>query len=87
MALTVEFFGIARRRAGIERVEIEASTFGEALDRLSEELPRWASECVCEGRLATSFLASRNGLQFLSRRDELLAPGDCLLILSADAGG
>lgn len=87
MSVTVEFFGMARRRAGIERLQIDAATLGEALDRLADRLPRGSSEFLCEGRLATGYLASRNGLQFLSDRTAPLADGDSLLILSADVGG
>lgn len=87
MSVTVEFFGMARRRAGIERLQIDAATLGEALDRLTERLPDRSGEFLCEGRLAAGYLASRNGLQFLSDRTAPLADGDSLLILSADVGG
>jgi molybdopterin converting factor small subunit len=87
MSITVEFFGMARRRAGIERLDIEAATLGEALDRLADRLPDSRGEFLREGRLAAGYLASRNGRQFLSDRTAPLAEGDSLLILSADVGG
>ena len=87
MSVTVEFFGIARRRAGVERLDVEAATLGEALDKAAERLPDWADACVREGRLARTFLASRNGNAFITERGEPLRDGDSLLILSADVGG
>lgn len=87
MSVTVEFFGMARRRAGIERLDVDAATLGEALDRLCERLPDSSGELLRDGRLAAGYLASRNGLQFLSNRTAPLADGDTLLILSADVGG
>ena len=87
MSVTVEFYGIARRRAGVERLEVEAATLGEALDRLAEVLPDWADSCLRQGELARTFLASRNGHAFITQRCEPLTDGDSLLILSADVGG
>lgn len=87
MSVTIEFFGIARRRAGIERLDVEAVTLGEALDRVTERLPESTGEFLREGRLAAGYLASRNGRQFISDRSAPLADGDSLLILSADVGG
>lgn len=87
MPITVEFFGIARRRAGVERLEIEAATLGETFDRLAERLPVWAAACLSDGHLAPTFLSNRNGNEFLSERNEPLHDGDSLLILSADVGG
>jgi molybdopterin converting factor small subunit len=87
MPVTVEFYGIARRRAGIERLDVEADTLGEALDRVAEQLPAWADACLCQGELTRTFLASRNGQAFITERTESLSDGDSLLILSTDVGG
>lgn len=87
MPITVEFFGIARRRAGIERLQIDADTLGAALDVLADHLPTWAESCLDDGELTGAYLSSRNGMQFLTDRDDRLNDGDSLLILSADVGG
>ena len=87
MAITVEFYGIARRRAGVEQIEIEAATLGEALQNLAVRLPTFAADCLTDGQLSGSFLANRNGCEFLTNTDEPLNDGDSLLILSADVGG
>lgn len=87
MSITVEFFGIARRRTGIERLEVEAQSLGEVLDDLGRRYPDWASECLAGGTLSASYLANRNGNEFVRDRRTQLHDGDSLLILAADVGG
>lgn len=83
----VEFFGVARRRAGVERLAVEASTLGEVFDCLAEQLPDWARDGLEDGHLVPHYLANRNGEEFISDRRVPLSPGESLLILSADVGG
>ncbi len=87
MPVTVEFFGIARQRAGVARVEINAASVGEAFDRLSPQLPEWADECLSDGQLKPLYLANLNSRTFVTDRSQPLQDGDHLLILAADAGG
>jgi len=95
MSITVEFFGIPRRRTGTSRLDIEAGSFGQALAVLSERFPLLAEACfeVCDGasdgtsRLRAGYAANLNGDRFVRDPDTALADGDSLLILSADAGG
>jgi len=87
MPVTVEFFGIARQRAGAARVEIDAANIGEAFDRLTLEYPRWADACLADGRLKPLFLANLNSRTFVTNRNQRLRDGDHLLILAADVGG
>lgn len=85
--MTVEFFGIARHRAGVTAIEVDASSLGDALDRAAERLPRWAEACLEDGRLRPAFLANLNARSFISGRQTPLSDGDHLLILAADVGG
>jgi sulfur-carrier protein len=87
MSVRVEFYGIARRRAGVAAVEVTAATLGEVIDQLQRELPALAAACFAEGKLQPGFLANVNGQEFTSRRETPLQEGDAVLILSADAGG
>jgi molybdopterin converting factor small subunit len=87
MPITVEFFGIARQRAGIARMDVEACNIGEALDAIAEQLPHWADTCLREGRLKPTLLANVNTRRFVADRHHPLQDGDHLLILSADVGG
>jgi len=87
MSITVEFFGIARRRTGTERLEIPAHSLGDVLDDLSRRFPDWAAECLSNGQLSGAYLANRNGTEFVTDRRAELHDGDSLLILAADVGG
>lgn len=87
MAITVEFFGIARKRAGLASIEIDAESVGAALDILARRLPHWADACLDQGHLKKSFLANINGQAFVRDREHWLDDGDHLLILTADVGG
>ena len=87
MSIRIEFYGIPKQRAGVDAIDVEAATLGEALQQLSEPLPQFADACLSEGRLQPSFLANINGENFTTDPRTPLAPGDTVLILSADAGG
>ena len=87
MSIRVEFFGVARQRAGTASIEIEAGTLGEALNAAADRLPEFGRACVAGVRLQPAFIANVNGEFFTSDPAAPLADGDSLLILSADAGG
>jgi molybdopterin converting factor small subunit len=87
MSIRVEFYGIARRRAGVEFLESEGNTLGDVFDRLQVELPTFSAACLKNGQLQPGFLANVNGQTFSSKRETPLNDGDAVLILSADAGG
>jgi molybdopterin converting factor small subunit len=80
----VEFFGIPRERAGVAELEIQAETLGELFATLATHFPSLA-ELRQSGR--SPFLASLNGGRFVSDPDTRLSETDCVLILSAEAGG
>jgi molybdopterin converting factor small subunit len=85
--VTIEFLGIARLRAGRAAVQVEAGTLGEALEQVAVRLPHWGDACLSAGQLHPTLMANINGERFVTGLDQPLAAGDCLLILSADAGG
>jgi molybdopterin converting factor small subunit len=87
MTITVELFGIPRERAGVARVEADGARLADILAELVGRFPRLADECIAGGRLQKGYLANLNGQRFVSDPATPLAPGDALLILSADAGG
>jgi len=82
----VEFLGIPRERVGISELEVQAETLGQVLGALAARFPRF-SELVTSNGLHTSIAANLNGDAFISDPETTLADDDCLLILSADAGG
>lgn len=87
MSVTIEFFGIARQRAGIDHVDVDAHTIREALEQLSRQLPHWGAACLVDGQLRPELLASVNARTFVTSPDHPLQDGDHLLILAADVGG
>ena len=82
----VEFLGIARERAGIAEVQIEAETLGQALGTLARRFPA-LRELIKAGVLDPSIAANLNGDEFVSDPDTALTSDDRLLLLSADVGG
>ncbi len=84
--MLVEFFGVPRERAGIAQLDVQADTLGELLSALATRLPSFA-EFVLENRLHPTFTANLNGDEFVKDPATPLREDDCLLILSADAGG
>jgi len=82
----VEFLGVPRQRAGISELEGQANTLGQLLGTLASRIPP-LGEFIAVDRLHASFIANLNGDQFISDPETPLAEADCVLILSADAGG
>ncbi len=92
MKLRIEFFGIARRRAGVGDCALmfdrdDSVTLTRALQELAFRFPALAGECVVNGKLTAGFTVNLNGERFVREAGTRLHDGDCLLLLSADAGG
>jgi molybdopterin converting factor small subunit len=82
----VEFLGVPRQRAGVSELEVHADTLGQLLGTLATQIPS-LGEFMGVDRLHSSFVANLNGDQFVSDPGTPLGENDCVLILSADAGG
>jgi molybdopterin converting factor small subunit len=82
----VEFLGVPRQRAGVNELVVEARTLGQLLETLSARVPS-LSALIVGDRLHPSFTANLNGGEFISDPGTPLREDDCVLILSADAGG
>ena len=82
----VEFLGVPRERAGVAEMDVEAKTLGGLLETLATCMPGLA-ELIAVDRLHSSLAASLNGDRFISDPETPLSDEDCVLILSADAGG
>lgn len=90
MSIRVEFFGVARQRAGTAAavVPVEgAVTLGFLLGWLAREFPQWADECLEGDRLRPGYIANVDGDRFVRDVAQRLEDEACLLIMSADAGG
>jgi molybdopterin converting factor small subunit len=82
----VEFLGIARERAGITELKVEAATLGQLLGTLAEQCPG-LGEFISDKGLHPSITANLNGDAFVTDLTTPLSEDDRLLILSADVGG
>ena len=90
MTIRVEFYGIARQRAGSESAEvpIPGPTSLEAVIRyLVAEFPNLATECLQGNQLQAGYVANVDGQRFVRDPKTQLKDNSCLLIISADAGG
>jgi hypothetical protein len=92
MAIFVEFYGIARRWAGVPNLRLELSgqqtTLGDVLQRLSDSAAADGGDVICgSGELHPTLSANLDGNHFVSDPATPIHDGQCLLILSADAGG
>ena len=89
--VTVEFFGIARRRAGRTRIVVcpgrESIRLGDVLLAAGSRLPDLAGECLDGSRPKEGYLANINACRFTTDPDVMVEAGDHVLLLSADAGG
>lgn len=84
--MKVEFYGIPRQHAGVVQLEIQAASLGELLQSLAAKTPA-LGDLIADDRLRTSYVANLNGDRFVSDPRTPLTDNDCVLILSADAGG
>ena len=85
--MTFELFGIARTRAGVASVELQAETLGVALRNLAKSYPSLEGEIVAGERTANGYLVSLNGERFIDDPEHPLPTGAQLLLLSGQAGG
>src|SRR5262245_46920296 len=85
-SMRVELLGIPRERAGVSVVELQADTLGQLLALLVGRFLRLA-DVISSSGFASSIVANINGDRFVTDPLTPLRQDDCVLILSADAGG
>ena len=82
----VEFLGVSRELAGVAELDVQAETLGRLLGALATRMPGLAA-LIAVDRLHPSLAANLNGDRFITDPQTPLKDDDCVLILSADAGG
>lgn len=92
MQVRVEFFGLARRWAEATECEVvlpsaAPATLQTVLHAVAAQLPAFGERCLAAGQLHPALAANVSGERFVRHPQELLAAGESLLLLSADAGG
>lgn len=85
--ISVEFFGVARSRAGVASVTLDADCLQEVLVQLQDQLPSLAELCIDNGELASGWLLNINGAAFTRDLSTLVNDGDSVLLMPADVGG
>jgi hypothetical protein len=84
--ITIEFYGMARRRAGRADLSLHAATLAEALAGAAHDCSGLTG-LLDDGKLSSHYLVSVNAGPFLTDLRAALGPGDRVLVISADAGG
>lgn len=87
MPIQIEFFGIPRSRAGVERTSAIGICLGDVLQDLSARFPEFAAACVEGRRLRAGYTANVRGERFATDPDTPVRDGDTILLMSLDAGG
>ena len=83
--VVIEFYGLARLRAGRAELQLEAATIGTALAAADAACP--GLRALGDNGLSPEYRLSVGGKFFTDKLAEPLHEGDALLILGADAGG
>lgn len=91
MAIRVEFFGMARRVAGLAEVAVEpaesAASLRQVLEQVEAAVPAARGHLIVGGGLSPSLTANVEGRHFTRDLQARVSDGQTLLLLSADAGG
>ncbi len=87
MKVRVEFLGTVRLAAGVDHLEVEARTLGEALQQVTARLPDVGRQCLDGWRVRRGYLVAVDGRSFVTDPKLPLHEGSALVLMSADAGG
>ena len=85
--ITVEFYGVPRKRAGRSELTVSAANVRDLLRAIRSACPELGDVCDADGALSRHYLLSLDGERFLAGGDAELVDGVHLLLLSADPGG
>ena len=84
--MRVELLGIPRERAGVAELDLKADSLGQLLAALTRRFPA-LKELIATDELCPWIAVNLNGDRFINDPTTPLHDNDCVLILSADAGG
>ena len=85
--IRIEFFGVARMKAGVETAEIEAESVGELVAAMAVAFPQLNGAVIVDGRLHPAYMLMRGAAERLVDDETMLKPNDSILLLNLDAGG
>ena len=91
MLVRIEFFGIARSRAGVPGAELcfpaAPVSLGRLVGELGDRFPQLADAGWATKSVMRHFRVNVNTDRFISEMSDPIHDGDLVLIMSADAGG
>jgi molybdopterin converting factor small subunit len=88
--IRVEFYGLARQRTGTSTICIPARedlTLDQLWHSLLDQFPRLAASGSDAAPPRSIYRINLDGQQFVSHPQTPISRGQCVLIMSADAGG
>jgi hypothetical protein len=89
--ITVEFFSIPKRRAGVNQLEVQVDgpvLLTELLAQVAQAIPEFGECCLDQsGQLQKHYLAMLDSERLHPDCTTLIPSDSCVLILSADVGG
>jgi len=83
----VEFYGVIRLRAGVAGYRAHSGTLGSVFRQLEQAFPALAPAYLHAGQAKSHLLVSRDGTEILHDPATPVRAGDCLVFVSAQAGG
>lgn len=83
----VEFYGVARSRANVPGLTVNAGCLIDVLVSVKQQCPALAEVCIQGDELAAGWLLNINGARFTRDLRIPLSEGDSVLLIPADAGG
>ena len=86
-AVTVEFYGVGRLRAGCAEITVPAGAIAEVLHAVERDCPGMKGLMTAAGGPSPQYLVSLDGEEFVTDFQRTLRSGCRVLVLSADAGG
>ncbi len=83
----IELLGLARRYAGVEKIDCAGATLEQLLRDLGTRYPAFSKHCLPGEFLPRGLIVCVNERRFTIDLTETIQPDDRVLILSADVGG
>jgi molybdopterin converting factor small subunit len=83
----IELYGVPRLRAGVQAVDVHASTIGDALLQLQRAYPQLEPDVLTGGKLNAAYVVAIDGGALTRDPQVPLSAGDTLVLLTSQAGG
>jgi molybdopterin converting factor small subunit len=89
--MRVEFFGLARKYAGVSQFDLQMNenrtTLGDLIEQLQSGMPQLVDRCFVDREIAAGFIVNLDGKRFVRDNRTDLADSQNVFLMSIDAGG